>query len=215
MNPRSVVRRPSLILTAVVLLSSTACGGAAPKPADAAKPRPVPALLLSPLTGQPIPVLPLAYIVADTGLAGMPTERVARLMWADSVLADALQARGPEATWVFPPELRRVARRAPGIVKDPDQMSQAEMRFENLRSVPDPLLGNIRELVALTGSRYVMIPAVLRFTRVAGGVQVESVLVLADARSGAISWRSFPTAIAPDAAAGINAIIARVLPDAR
>lgn len=197
------------------MLSATACGRSTPKPDVTPKPRPAPALLLSPLTGQPIPVLPLTFIVADSGLVGIPTERVARLMWADSVLAEAFQTRGPEATWVFPPELRRVARRAPGIVKDPDQMSQAEMRFENLRTVPDPLLGNIRQLSALTGSRFVMIPAVLRFTRVAGGVKIESVLVLADSRSGAIAWRSFPTAVAPDAAEAINAIIARVLPDAR
>jgi hypothetical protein len=202
------------VLTALLMMSGTACGGSAQRQPATPKPRPSPALLLAPLTGQPIPVLPLTYVVADTGL-GLPTDRVARLTWADSVLADALQAHGPEATWVFPPELRRVARRAPGIVKNPDQMSQAEMRFENLRTVPDPLLGNIRQLAALTGSRFVMIPAVLRFTRVAGGVQVESVLVIGDARSGAIAWRSFPTAVAPDAAAAINAIIAKVLPDAR
>lgn len=168
--------------------------------------------MLAPIVGQPIPILPIAYIVADTGIA-MPATRLARLAWADSLIDEALEARGPEATWLVPADLRKVARRAPGMVTDPDHMSQAVMRFLNLKKVPDPLLANMRALVAMTNSRFVMIPAALRISEQDGAVHVELTLVLADARSGAIAWRSSPVADAPTAAAAIAAAIAVVLPD--
>lgn len=179
------------------------------------KPKPAPALLLAPLTGQPIPVLPITYVVADSGVPGLPATRTEQLSWIDSVFDSDLMAHGPEATWLPPSELRRVSRRAPEFVKDPSQMSQAVMRFDNLKVVPDPLLANLRMLVALTNSRFVMIPAAMRFSRDSAGVSLEAVLVVADARSGAIAWRSFPVVAAPTAAAAIDGVVARVLPDAQ
>ncbi|MES1259118.1 MAG: hypothetical protein ABUL71_00890 [Gemmatimonadota bacterium] len=195
----------------------TTCVAAGPASAQGTpkgqKPLPAPALLLAPLSGQPIPVLPLTYIVSDSGIAGLPAARVAQLAWVDSVLAEVLQARGPEATWVFPPELRRVAKRGAGVVGNPDRMTQAVMRFSNVTKVPDPLLSNLRGLIAMTNSRYVMIPAMFRITRSPEGVKVEATLVLVDARSGAIPWRSSPVATAPTAAAALAATIAHILPD--
>src|SRR3954470_23823042 len=88
----------------------------APKPP---KPLPAPALLLAPIAGQPIPVLPVTYIVVDSGVPGLPATRLAQLAWADSVVFEALQARGPEATWMGTAELRRVAKRGAGVVADP------------------------------------------------------------------------------------------------
>ena len=180
------------------------------------KPLPAPALLLAPLAGQPITVLPVTFLVSDPAtLPGLPATRAAQLAWADSILADGLQTHGPEAAWTLPGEVRRIARRAPGTVTDPDRMGQSVMRYENLRRVPDPLLSNIRTLVAITGGRYVMIPAALRFSAAGSAVAVEVTLVLADARSGAILWRSTPIATAADAGAAFAATIARILPDAR
>jgi hypothetical protein len=182
------------------------------------KPLPAPGLLLAPLAGQPIAVLPVSYVISDgVTAADLPATRAAELSWADSILAEELQARGPEATWILPPELRRVARRAPGMVVDPDKMGQSVMRYENLKRVPDPLLSNIRSLVAMTGSRYVFIPAALRFlpagAGTGAGVTVEVTLVLADARNGEVVWRSTPVATAPSAGAALAATIARILPD--
>ena len=56
-----------------------------------------------------------------------------------------------------------IAKRAAGIVKDPDYMSQSVMRFEGFKKVPDPLLANVRALIAVTDSRYVMVPALISF----------------------------------------------------
>jgi len=202
----------SWIAAAVPLLAAGGCAHAQQSTGQST-PEAAPALFLTPLVGQPIPVLPATFVTADSGVTGIPVTREALLGWADSVFAAALESRGPEATWVLPAELRRVARRAPGIMTDPDHMSQAVMRFGGLKRVPDPLLSNIRTLVAFTGSRYVMIPAAFRFSRVAEGVEVESVLVLADARNGSIPWRSVPVATAATAGAALAATIARVLPD--
>lgn len=171
--------------------------------------------MLTALVGQPIPVLPATYIISDGKVEGIPAGRAAQLAWADSVIGEALEMRGPEAKWLLPAEVRKVARRAPGMVTDPDQMGQAAMRFEGLKKVPDPLFANIRSLVAMTGSRYVMIPAAFRFSQTAEGVRVEATLVLADARNGLIPWRSSPVATAATAGAALAATIARILPDAR
>ena len=211
-----LLRRATLCAASIIVTSlgggSCASAQAGPKPP---KPLPAPALLLAPLAGQPIAVLPASYVISDATVAGMPATRLAQLAWVDSVVGEALQTRGPEAKWMLPAELRRIAKRAPGIVTDPDQMGQATMRFEGFKKVPDPLFASIRSLVALTGSRFVMIPAAFRFTHTTDGVQVEATLVLADARSGLIPWRSSPVATAATAGAALAATIARILPDIR
>lgn len=214
-NPNRLPRR-ALLCAASLLFTTFLAGGCAhaqstPKPP---KPLPAPGLMLAPISGQPIPVLPVTYVVADSGVPGLPITRLAQLAWADSVFADAIQAHGPEATWVLPPELRRIARRGAGVVADPDKMTQAVMRFSNVKKTPDPLLSNLRGLIAMTNSRFVMIPAMFRITKTADGVQVESTLVLVDGRSGEISWRSNPVATAATAGAALAATIARILPDA-
>ena len=198
----------------MITVAGGGCAGAQTGPRTP-KPLPAPALLLAPLAGQPIAVLPASFVISDGAVPGIPAARLAQLAWVDSVLGEALQARGPEATWLLPAALRRIARRAPGIVTDPDQMGQASMRFEGFKKVPDPLFANIRALVAMTGSRFVMIPAAIRFSQTTDGVRVEATLVLADARSGLIPWRSSPVATAATAAAALAATIARILPDAR
>lgn len=196
-------------------LTSLAAGGCAHAQSTAKPPKPLPApgLLLAPISGQPIPVLPVTYLVADSGVPGLPAARVAQLAWADSVLAEALQAHGPEATWVFPPELRRVAKRGAGMVADPDRMTQAVMRYSNVTKVPDPLLSNLRGLIAMTSSRMVLIPAMWRISNTPEGVKVEATLVLVDGRSGSVPWRSNPVATAASAGAALAATIARILPD--
>jgi len=213
-KPIRWLRRASLtagsFLLTVLIAGGCAHAQSSPKPP---KPLPAPALLLAPISGQPIPVLPVTYIVADSNVPGLPSTRVAQLAWADSVLAEALQAHGPEATWVFPAELRRVAKRGAGMVADPDRMTQAVMRYGNMTKVPDPLLSNLRGLIAMTNSRMVMIPAMWRFSSTPAGVTVEATLVLVDGRSGSVPWRSNPVATAATAGAALAATIAKILPD--
>jgi hypothetical protein len=208
---RATVCAASFVLT---LVAGNGCAHAQ-QSAKPPKPLPAPALLLAPLAGQPIAVLPVTFLVSEGARPpGLPATRAAQLAWADSIVAEGLQAHGPEATWIMPDELRRVAGRAPGMVVDPDRMGQSVMRYENLKRVPDPLLSSIRSMVAMTSGRFVMIPAAVRFTQGDAGVTAEVVLVLGDARSGAIAWRSTPVATAATAGEALAATIARILPDA-
>lgn len=193
-----------------------ACSTASVPPATAQQKVPAaPALAVAPLAGQRVPVLPFTLITVDASIeAQLPADRVARLGWADSILADVLLSRGPEVSWVLPAELRASARRAPGTVTDPDRMGHALMRAQGIDVVPDPLRSYLRSLTAMTNSRLVMIPAAVRFTvDSAGGVRAETVLVLADSRNGAVMWRSQPVATAITAAEAFRATIAHILPD--
>jgi hypothetical protein len=197
----------------LLILSGSACAPAADPPQP--EPAPAPALALAPMAGQRVPVLPITLLVAEPSVDEfLPADRVARLRWADSLVAEVLLARGPEVSWVLPEELRRSARRAPGTVTDPDRMGQALMRADGIDRVPDPLRGYLRGLTAMTDSRLVFIPAAVRLAPdSAAGVQAEVSLVLTDSRNGAVMWRSRPVASAPTAAAALTAAIVKILPD--
>jgi hypothetical protein len=114
---------------------------------------------------------------------------------------------------VLPDELRRVARRAPGIAPPPDQMGTA-MLFHPTKQqpemVPDPLRSELRTLAALAGGgRYALVPAGLTYRRAtapAGGpgsvgaqhaaplpravATAELTVVLVDVRTGRVGFRT-------------------------
>src|SRR4051794_28436489 len=148
------------------------------------------------LPGQEVAVVPLTLVATDPAFLADTVfaryrDRRATLSWADSVIGEALVGRAPEVRWVLPPALRKVARRSPGIVNDPDQMGQALLRAPKLRDVPDPLRSSLRNLMAVVGGRVAMVPASLGFSPdTAAHVRAELSLVAADTRTGRIVWRS-------------------------
>jgi hypothetical protein len=170
------------------------------------------------LAGQTIAVLPLTLLVADPVLESDSSytryrERRAALLRADSLMGEGLQARGPEVSWVLPPQLRKIARRSAGFVEDPDEMGQAVLRSPGMEKVPDPLRSSLRGLVALVGGRYALVPASLGFGPEASGqIRADLTLVLADTRSGKVLWRTlaYGRGSSPDQA--LNAAVAAVLP---
>jgi hypothetical protein len=170
------------------------------------------------LAGQTVAVIPITLVAADPALQSDTIyakyqDRRATLLWADSVIGEAFVGRAPEVTWVLPPKLRKVARRAPGLVGDPDQMGQAVMRAPNLKVIPDPLRSSLRNLLALTDGRIVMIPAALGFVRdSAGGVRADLSLVAGDVRSGKVLWRSQAIGSGATPFAALEAALATVLP---
>src|SRR5205823_4034992 len=118
-------------------------------------------------------------------------------------------------TWVLPDDLRRAARRAPGIAPNPDQMGTAVLRAPGLEVVPDPLRGELRTLVALggNGGRYAFVPAALVYRRIVGqsdrrtvpsaqvptarppersppGATAELSVVMVDVRTGRVGFRT-------------------------
>lgn len=202
-------------LWCLVGLATMACASSNPSPgAESSRPEPAPGLALAPLAGQRIPVLPLTFLVAEVPADEfLPPDRVARLAWADSLIGEMLLEHGPEVEWVLPPELRRIAARAPNMITDPDRMGQAIMRSPRLDILPDPLRSYLRALSAMSDARLVMIPAAVRFTADSGGIQAEVVMVMADTRNGRVIWRSHPAVVGDTPAAALRASIAHILPD--
>ena len=186
---------------------------------DGTKPLPaVQTLATGQLAGQTIAVLPLTLLVADPALESDSVyaryrERRSALLRADSLIGEEIQARSPEVNWVLPPQLRKVARRSAGFVEDPDQMGQAVLRSPGFTKVPDPLRSSLRGLVALVDGRFALVPASLGFGPEPNGqIRADLTLVLADARSGKVLWRSlaYGRGASPDQA--LDAAVAAVLP---
>ena len=171
------------------------------------------------LAGQQVALVPLTLVATDPAflsdsLFDAYRDRRATLTWADSLIGDAFVGRAPEVKWVLPPTLRKIARRSPGIVGDPDQMGQALLRAPKLKDVPDPLRASLRNLMAVVGGRVVMVPAALGFSpdSAAGRVRAELSLVAADTRSGKVLWRSLALGSGPTPAAALTAALDGVLP---
>jgi hypothetical protein len=115
--------------------------------------------------------------------------------------------------WVLPPALRKVARRAPGIVGDPDQMGQAMLRAPKIKDVPEPLRASLRNLMAVVGGRVAMVPAALSFSPDSTGrVRASLSLVAADTRAGKILWRSQALGTGATPAAALTAALYGILP---
>jgi len=160
-------------------------------------------------------VLPLTLVAAEDSLRweAVLGERRAALAKCDSIIGTLLKARAPEVSWLLPDDLRRVARRAPGIAPAPDQMGTAIL-FHPTRQqpemVPDPLRSELRTLAALAGGgRYALVPAGLTYRRTTtphGGpgsvgaqhaaplpravATAELTVVLVDVRTGRVGFRT-------------------------
>jgi hypothetical protein len=170
------------------------------------------------LAGKKVGVLPLTLLVADPTIQSAPIyvdykDRRAGLQRADSLIGEALVGRGPEVHWILPPELRKMARRAAGFVPDPDDMGQAVLRAPKLENVPDPLRSSLRSLLAIADSRLALVPAALGFGPEAdGNIRADLSLVLADARTGKVMWRSLVLGRGKTPDEALNAALAIVLP---
>ena len=181
-------------LVAVALLAG--CGG---RP-HAETPAPTQPLPTAGLAAQQVSVLPLTLLAAEDSLNWQAqfADRRAALARADSVIGTLITARAPEVSWVLPDALRRAARRAPGIAPDPDQMGSAVLRAPKLETVPDPLRGELRTLVALggNGGRFALVPAALVYRRAAAGppdrpfATAELTIAMVDARTGRVGFRT-------------------------
>lgn len=180
--------------------------------------QPVPTVPTEALSGQQVALMPLTLVAADSTLQSDTVyapyrERRVALLWADSLIGEAFTGRAPEVRWVLPAELRKLARRSPGIVGDPDAMGQAVLRSPKLRDIPDPLRASLRNLMAVAGGRVAMVPAALAFGRDPDGrVRADLSLVAADTRGGKVIWRSLATGRGPAPAAALQAALDAVLP---
>jgi len=204
----------------IAALAALGCGGggatkSGPEPEkEPVLPPPIP-LVTTPFAGQSIAVTPLTLIVAADTIANIAplNDRTAALGWADSIIGEAVTARGPDVKWVLPAELRKVARRSPTVAPDPDKMGQAALREQELEEIPDPFRGYIRNLVALINGRYALVPAALSFTHTPDGrIRAELALAIADSRSNKVPWQTVAWADGKTPALALTAALATVLP---
>ena len=180
-----------LVRGAVVIVTLLAACGK--KPSGPPTPLPTTPFPAAGLAGQRVSLVPIPLVAADEALGwdSLLADRRATLLRADSLIAALLPTRTPEVNWVLPDELRREARRAPGIATDPDQLGTAVLRAENMTEVLDPLREQLRTLGALSGARYVVAPAAVVFRPAGPGVgTAELSVVLVDVRLGKIDWRT-------------------------
>ena len=208
----------------IIALLSISCSAGAQQPVPPTPPPPAPAarqvlpVPIQALVGQNVALMPITLIAPDPALQSDTIyapyrDRRAALLWADSLIGDAFSGRAPEVHWVLPAELRKVARRSPGIVGDPDQMGQAALRSPKLREIPDPLRSSLRNLMAVVGGRVAMVPASIGFGRQADGlIRADLSLAAADTRSGKILWRSLATGSGTNPREALDAALTAVLP---
>lgn len=171
------------------------------------------------LAGQTVVVLPITMVTADSALKhdtlyAKYHDRSWTLAWADSMVGAALAERAPEVQWVLPAELRHLARRSPGIIKDPNTYGQAIVRSSRYKELPEPLRANLRNLIALAGGRIALVPAALTLGRGVSGVAIRATLslVLADGRSGKVLWRAAVSGQGATPDAALEAALATALP---
>jgi len=202
------LKNKDLVCAVATVLLFAACGK---KPSGPPTPLPTAPFPAAGLAGQRVSLVPIPLVAADEALGwdSLLADHRATLLRADSVIAALLPARTPEVNWVLPDELRREARRAPGIATDPDQLGTAVLRAEGMREVLDPLRQQLRTLGALGGGRYVVVPAALVFRRTDGQADgrsgttgatarpadrptavAELSIILVDVRLGKIDWRT-------------------------
>jgi hypothetical protein len=179
------------------------------------------ALAVSALAGQTVPVLPLTYLVADSSLKhdtlyAAYRDRATALAAVDSAIGGMLVERGPEVQWVLPAALRKMASRSPGMVKDPDELGQAVLRSSrHKKEVPQGAFrSELRNLIAVSGGRAVLVPAALTFSRQSGGgaLHADLTLVLVDGRAGKILWRSVVSGDGATPSAALESALNAALP---
>ena len=225
-------RHPAFWIRSLTLLMSVAapaCAGAqrdpfATNPAptgttpSASTPQPISILPIARISGQTVAILPITLLVADPSLEAESvyaayTDRRAALARADSLVSEGIVKRAPEVNWVPPRDLRKMARRSAGYLVDPDQMGQAVLRGPKIIVIPDPLRSSLRSLMAVAGGRLALVPAAIGFgPEPDGQIRADLSLVLGDARTGKVVWRSlaYGRGKSPDEA--LNAAVAAVLP---
>ncbi|MCU0620686.1 MAG: hypothetical protein MUC69_04195 [Gemmatimonadales bacterium] len=178
-------------------------------------------LNLPALSGQSMPIFPLgAYVLDTTALrdSALQDWRTRQQVGArfDALLATYFTDNAPDVRWIGPAELRRIAKRAPGMLVDPDRVGLQQLAPRNVKRVPDPLSARLRQYVALTDARAAFCPVLLGMTREykdgVAGYRADLTAVVVDARLGDVRWRSNATGRGRTPEAALRTAIATMVP---
>jgi hypothetical protein len=146
------------------------------------------------MTAQRVVVTPVFALDVKPDLAwGANVGRqTAVLRQLDADIAAELRERGLR-DWVFAEALVQSHQRNPTYTADPYRLALEPLRAPKIAlgsRLGEPLASQVRTMVALSDSRYVLTPVELRFERVGTGTAGRGVLRLAllDARSSEVRW---------------------------
>jgi hypothetical protein len=94
-------------------------------------------------------------------------------------------------------------------------MGHAVLRAPKLAVIPDPLRSSLRSLLAIADGRIALVPAALGFgPEPDGRIRADLSLVVGDARTGKVMWRSLALGRGKTPDEALNAALAAVLPSA-
>ncbi len=204
-----------LIAPVVLVCGLGAAGCGSSQPAAAVPPEPLP-LPTAGIAGHRVTVYPVTLVASEGSpawvTAARPREEALRR--ADSVIATFLIERAPEVTWVLPDELRAAARRAPGMLANPDQMGTALLRHPAIMTVPDPLRAQMRTLTGVAGDRFTVVPASLLLVGTPDGSgRAELSVVMTDVRTGLVGFRTVARGVGPDPWSALWEAMKTLVPD--
>jgi hypothetical protein len=114
------------------------------------------------MAGRQLLVLPAQYLSSGNPGGGwdiLPSGP-SLLPILDEEIADSFRKRGVRSNWTFAREITQSAARNGGLAGDPRQLSVQGIRRVKPGDtpLPEPLASEIRNLVSLTGARYVLLP---------------------------------------------------------
>jgi hypothetical protein len=156
--------------------------------------QPVVSRPLASLAGQRIVLTPVYRLREGDAMgwaAQLPRSREF-LRALDTALAAELAQRGLEKQWVYPPDLARSARASPTYAVDPYALAAEPLRSPSVApggKIGDPLVTQLRTMIALHDARFVLLPVELRFERDKSGQGIAVLhAVLVDGRIGEVRW---------------------------
>jgi hypothetical protein len=169
-----------------------ACGGQ--KAPEASAPAPLVSHPLASLAGQRVVVAP-TYRMRESDALGW-TAQIPRsrefLRTLDDEIATELAARGLKTQWVYPADLVRARRGSPTYAVDPYALAADPLRNPNVGAgakIGDPLVTQLRTMIAMHDSRAVLLPVDLRFDKDKSGQGIAVLRVaLIDGRLGEVRW---------------------------
>jgi hypothetical protein len=146
---------------------------------------------LSPMASQHVMVLPVQLMRADSGawIDQSKWEKFRREL--DDSIGSAIAGRGIGKTWKYAADVARIAKRNPEYVNDVYSMGVQAMRSVKYKIgdlIPDLFNNNLRLLIGIADTRYVMLPLEVWFAR--KGEQQIAVMKIAvvDGRAGTFVW---------------------------
>jgi hypothetical protein len=148
---------------------------------------------LSAFAGRAVLVLPLQQVSENPGVSASRSEFAAAFRQTVDYEIRFAFGENPPARWVFAPTIIASSKRNVGVTADPTQLAVEGMNEklpEPGEAVSEALRTQIRQLIALTDARYVLLPSSVRFyePHPNGTRRATLRVVLIDARLAQVRW---------------------------